>query len=80
MSPFQWSLANAQRRRVLSNPCKDLENDEGDDEGWISGRSMHLPTIDWSSSEIDCWLLWKQRPISRVRNVRRFGVGGQVGR
>lgn len=41
-------------------PCKDLENNDGGDEGWIAGRSIHLPTIDWSSSEIDGWLPWKQ--------------------
>lgn len=36
------------------------------------GRSIHLPTIDWSSSAIDCWLPWQQRLLRRVRDATRF--------
>lgn len=75
---IERSLTN-KRRRIFFSHCDDGDTNDGDDEGWKWGRSMHLPTIDWSSA-IDCPLPWKQRPLRRARYARQFGVGGQVGR
>lgn len=76
MSPL-WSGHSQTTRGGESffSPRNDGETNDGDDEGWEWAGSIHLKIIDWSS-EIDFLLPWKQRPLKRVRNARRVGVGG----